>query len=200
MVLTRDPPVACLGLAGFPAVVLMRRAQNKSNNHLTGGSARPLHTVDKRTVVPYWGFWGNLGSRPMNCAWGLLPVVPLNKQNTRVSNECCLLNRAIVLWKYAMKKGPPTVTCRKWHEWHVEDGLVPQIANHRNANHCQRHIICSGNTMIMCVMCDMGRKSFFCRTNFVSYPPPPPLGGSLLKKYPSQYQKKIPPLGPPGGA
>ena len=31
-------------------------------------------------------------------------------------------------------------------------------------------MLCSGNTMTMCGMCDMGRKSFFCRTNFFSTP------------------------------
>ena len=34
-------------------------------------------------------------------------------------------------------------------------------------------MLCGGNTVIMCGRCDMGRKSFFCRTHFFSYPPPP---------------------------
>ena len=40
----------------------------------------------------------------------------------------------------------------------------------------------------MCGRCDMGRKSFFCRTHFFSSPPP--LGGvTTEKKYPTRYQK-----------
>ena len=50
------------GLAGsLDPRCLPRRAQNTSNNHLTGGSAG-LHTVDKRAVAPNRGFWGNRGS------------------------------------------------------------------------------------------------------------------------------------------
>ena len=41
--------------------------------------------------------------------------------------------------------------------------------------------------MIMCGTCDMGRKIFFCRTHFFSYPTP--LGGvTPEKKYPTRYQ------------
>ena len=40
--------------------------------------------------------------------------------------------------KHAMEKGPPTASCRKWHFGH---GLVPQIANQRNANEWQRHVM-----------------------------------------------------------
>ena len=33
-------------------------------------------------------------------------------------------------------------------------------------------MLCGVNTVIMCGTCDMGRKSFFCRTHFFSYPLP----------------------------
>ena len=41
---------------------LKTRAQYKSDNHLTGGSARPCTLSIKEAVMPNWGFWGNLGS------------------------------------------------------------------------------------------------------------------------------------------
>ena len=40
---------------------LRTRAQFNSNNHLTGGSARPLHTVDKRGSDAKLGFLGKPG-------------------------------------------------------------------------------------------------------------------------------------------
>ena len=48
-------------------------------------------------------------------------------------------------------------------------------------------MLCGGNTVIMCGTCDIGRKIFFCRTHFFSYPTP--LGGiTPEKKYPTRYQ------------
>ena len=48
-------------------------------------------------------------------------------------------------------------------------------------------MLCGGNTVIMCGTCDMGRKIFFCRTHFFSYPLP--LGGvTPEKKYTTRYQ------------
>ena len=41
-------------------------------------------------------------------------------------------------------------------------------------------MLCGGNTVIMCGTCDMGRKNFFCRTHFFSYPTP--LGGVTPEK------------------
>ena len=43
------------------SALLLTQAQYNSNNHLTSGSARPLHTVTRRAVEPNLGFWGNLG-------------------------------------------------------------------------------------------------------------------------------------------
>ena len=51
----------------------------------------------------------------------------------------------------------------------------------------------------MCGTCDMGRKKFFCRTHFFSYPPP--LGGGHPRKKISQTVSKkffLAPLGLPG--
>ena len=49
-------------------------------------------------------------------------------------------------------------------------------------------MLCGGNTVIMCSRCDTGRKSFFCKTHFFSYPPPPTEGHTRKKKYPTRYQ------------
>ena len=49
-------------------------------------------------------------------------------------------------------------------------------------------MLCGGNTVIMCGTCDMGRKGFFCRTHFFSYPPPPLGGVTPEKKYLTRYQ------------
>ena len=43
-------------------------------------------------------------------------------------------------------------------------------------------MLCSGNTTIMCVMCDM--ESFFCRTNF--FHPRPALSRGIMVKVPCQ--------------
>ena len=50
-------------------------------------------------------------------------------------------------------------------------------------------MLCGGNTVIMCGTCNMGRKGFFCRTHFFSYPVTPE------KKKPTRYQKTF--LPPP---
>ena len=72
---TECPPsvhAAAQGLAGSrDPNLLPTQAQYKSNNHLTGGSARPrpqniLHTV-QGAVEPNWGFWGNPGSAKGRC-------------------------------------------------------------------------------------------------------------------------------------
>ena len=55
-------------------------------------------------------------------------------------------------------------------------------------------MLCGGNTVIMCGMCDMRRKSFFRRTHFFLYLHPPRGGGSPPKNIPLCI--KIPP--PPG--
>ena len=54
-------------------------------------------------------------------------------------------------------------------------------------------MLCSGNTMIMCGTCDMGRKKFF-----LGLIPPPP--GVPPKKYPTRYQNFFPSIPPGSGS
>ena len=90
------------------------------------------------------------------------------------------------------KGATDTATCCKWH---VGDGLVAQISNHKNANQCQ-WLLCSGNSI--CVYVWHGRKIFFYGTNFFEPAPPPPLGGVPSKKMSPlpQYQPPPPPCLP----
>ena len=83
--------------------------------------------------------------------------------------------------KHAMEEGSPTATCCKWQ---VGDGLVPRIANQRNANQCQRHVM-QWEHHDYASYVRHRKKKFFLLDHLFSYPPPP-----LKGKVPSE--KKIP--------